>query len=102
MNFLKLWAALLVLAASTATTHGQAKKINFHQWAPTPPMGWNSWDCFGPTVVEAEAKANADYMSKYLKNFGWEYIIVDIRWYVGNDKAHGYNETNPEYSMDQY
>jgi hypothetical protein len=22
----------------------------FHKWAPTPPMGWNSWDCYGPTV----------------------------------------------------
>jgi len=25
--------------------------------APTPPMGWNSWDCFGTTLTEAQAKA---------------------------------------------
>ncbi|WP_281636594.1 NPCBM/NEW2 domain-containing protein [Flavobacterium marginilacus] len=77
-------------------------KSSFHDWASTPPMGWNSWDCFGPTVTEAEVKANADYMSKYLKPYGWDYIVVDIRWYVGNDKSHGYNEKDPDYVLDQY
>ena len=71
-------------------------------YAPTPPLGWNSWDCYGPTVVESEVKANADYMSKYMKDFGWEYIVIDIRWFVENDKAHGYNEINPIYVMDEY
>jgi hypothetical protein len=65
-------------------------------------MGWNSWDCFGPTVVESEVKANADYMAANLKKFGWEYIVVDIRWYVDNDKAHGYNEKDPSFVMDEY
>lgn len=74
----------------------------FHKWAPTPPMGWNSWDCFGPTVVEDEVKANADYMAQHLKKFGWEYIVIDIRWYVENDKADGYNQTDPRYVMDEY
>ena len=74
----------------------------FHNWAPTPPMGWNSWDCYGPTVVEDEVKANADYMSENLKNFGWQYIVVDIRWYVANDKSGGYNEKDPVYTIDNY
>lgn len=65
-------------------------------------MGWNSWDCFGPTVTEAEVKANTDYMAAHLKPFGWDYIVVDIRWYVGNDKAHGYNETDPDYTLDEW
>jgi len=43
-------------------------KPTFHSWAPAPPMGWNSWDCYGPTVVEDEVKANADYMAAHLKN----------------------------------
>jgi hypothetical protein len=77
-------------------------KNNFHDWAPTPPMGWNSWDCFGPTVTEAEVKANADYMASRLKSSGWDYVVVDIRWYVGNDKAHGYNETDPAYTIDSF
>ena len=75
---------------------------DFHTWASTPPMGWNSWDCFGPTVTEAEVKANADYMATHLKQYGWEYVVVDIRWYISNDKAHGYNEKDPQFNIDEY
>lgn len=74
----------------------------FKQWAQTPPMGWNSWDCYGPTVEEHEVKANADYLATYLKPFGWEYVVVDIRWFVENDKAGGYNQTDPRYVIDEY
>ncbi|HLO59775.1 MAG TPA: glycoside hydrolase family 27 protein [Bacteroidales bacterium] len=78
------------------------KQGEFKKWALTPPMGWNSWDCYGPTVKEQEVKANADYMAEYLKKSGWEYIVVDIRWYVENDKAGGYNQTDPRYTMDEF
>ncbi|WP_280744910.1 MULTISPECIES: glycoside hydrolase family 27 protein [unclassified Parabacteroides] len=74
----------------------------FKEWAATPPMGWNSWDCYGPTVEEHEVKANADYMAEKLKAHGWEYIVVDIRWFVENDKAGGYNQTDPRYVLDEY
>ena len=77
-------------------------KTSFKEWASTPPMGWNSWDCFGSTVTEAEVKANANYMAEKLKKLGWEYIVVDIRWFVENDKAGGYNQTDPRYVMDEY
>lgn len=80
----------------------KTQSVSFKDWATTPPMGWNSWDCFGPTVTEEEVKANADYMSKHLKKYGWEYIVVDIRWFVSNDKAHGYNQTDPQYAMDAF
>ena len=75
---------------------------DFRQWASTPPMGWNSWDCYGPTVTEKEVKANADYMAEHLSKFGWKYVVVDIRWYIANDKAGGYNEKNAIYVMDNY
>lgn len=75
---------------------------NFLQYAKTPPMGWNSWDCYGPTVTEAEVRSNADYMAGRLKQHGWQYVVVDIRWFVENDKAGGYNEKDPIYTMDQY
>lgn len=58
--------------------------MNKNSFAPTPPMGWNSYDFYDTTVNEAQVKANADYMAKNLKNYGWEYIVVDIEWY-----AHG-------------
>jgi alpha-galactosidase len=75
---------------------------DFGSWAPTPPMGWNSWDCFGSTVTEQEVIANADYMADHLKTFGWQYIVIDIRWFVENDKAHGYNEKDPVICLDEY
>ncbi|MGO4496146.1 glycoside hydrolase family 27 protein [Paenibacillus sp. 2RAB27] len=54
---------------------------NHHQWAATPPLGWNSWDCYGAAVTEEEVRGNAQYMAEHLKPFGWEYIVVDIQWY---------------------
>ncbi|WP_243347050.1 NPCBM/NEW2 domain-containing protein [Parabacteroides sp. FAFU027] len=95
-----LSGALLACLLSTNTF--AQNKSDYHDWAKTPPMGWNSWDCYGPTVVESEVKANADYMSKYMKKYGWEYVIVDIRWYISNDKAHGYNEKDAQYNIDEY
>ena len=58
--------------------------------APTPPMGWNSWDSFGSSVKEDEVKANTDFMATKLANHGWQYVIVDIEWYQPDAKAHGY------------
>ena len=55
---------------------------NKNTCAPTPPMGWNSYDYYDTTVDEAAVKANADYMAKHLKAYGWEYIVVDIQWYA--------------------
>jgi len=97
-------AALSLIACQTnkPSDPGSEAKLQFHKWSPTPPMGWNSWDAYGPTVVESEVKANADYMAKYLKKYGWEYIVVDIRWYVENDKSGGYNEDDPIYVLDDY
>ena len=54
---------------------------DFLSWAPKPPMGWNSWDCFATTVTEAQARAQADFMAEKLKAFGWSYLTVDIQWY---------------------
>ena len=50
-------------------------------FAVMPPMGWNSYDYYDTSVTEEQVKANADYMAKHLKQYGWEYIVVDIEWY---------------------
>ncbi len=51
-------------------------------FALTPPMGWNSYDYYDTAVTEERVKANADFMAKRLKPFGWEYVVVDIAWYA--------------------
>ena len=66
-----------------------------------PPMGWNSWDCFGTTVTEAEVLANAEYMAQHLLPFGWNLVVVDIQWYEPTARAGGYNE-NPPILLDDF
>ena len=69
--------------------------------AKTPPMGWNSWDCYGAAVTEDIVRANADYMAKNLKKHGWEYIVVDIQWSNPTAKNHEYQPFT-ELCMDEY
>jgi len=85
-----LFAAILLAAPVCAA-----------ELAATPPMGWNSWDCYGTTVTEAEVKANADFMAKVLKPHGWQYIVIDIQWSEPNAQAHGYRQ-NAELAMDGF
>jgi alpha-galactosidase len=49
--------------------------------ADTPPMGWNSYDSFNWNATEADIKANADYMKDNLRQYGWQYIVLDWAWY---------------------
>jgi alpha-galactosidase len=63
--------------------------------AATPPMWWNSWDCFGTTVTEAEVLANADVLARRLRPTGWDTVVVDIDWYDPTARAHGYNAGAP-------
>ena len=69
--------------------------------APTPPMGWNSWDSYGTTVTEAEVKANADAMARNLSSHGWQYIVIDIQWYEPNAQGHDY-APGAKLAMDKY
>lgn len=55
-----------------------------NSFAHTPPMGWNSYDYYDTTVNEEQVKANADFMAAHLKEFGWEYVVVDIEWYAND------------------
>ncbi|HTQ10529.1 MAG TPA: hypothetical protein VMI31_10695 [Fimbriimonadaceae bacterium] len=48
--------------------------------AQTPPMGWNSYDCYGYSVTEDEVRANAGFMAKNLERFGWKYVVIDYVW----------------------
>ena len=51
--------------------------------APTPPMGWNSWDAYGLTIDEADFRANAAVLAG-VKQFGWQYAVIDEGWYMEN------------------
>jgi alpha-galactosidase len=67
--------------------------------APTPPMGWNSWDSYGLTINEAQFRANVDVVAKKLKPFGWQYVVIDEGWYLRNPESAKKPETL-EYTVD--
>ncbi len=67
----------------------------------TAPMGWNSWDCYGAAVDEQTVRKNAEFMAKNLKQYGWEYIVVDIQWSNPIAKNHEYQPFT-ELCMDEY
>ena len=69
--------------------------------AKRPPMGWNSWDCYGASVNEEQLLGNARYMAEHLKEFGWEYVVCDIQWYEPTADSHWYHKFT-ELEMDEY
>ena len=77
------------LAATSRSAQTTPPQYAFYAFAPTPPMGWNSYDAFGDTVTEEEVLANAKYVKEKLLSHVWNYIVIDFRWYdpepPGND-----------------
>jgi hypothetical protein len=87
----KLLHALLFSTTLTAAFAGDAKL------APTPPMGWNSWDAYGFTLTETEYKANAEVLAQ-IKDAGWTYAIVDMGWYMA--KPLGEKTADQDHQLD--
>ena len=90
----RLLAGLLLGSFASAALARDVEPV-FLQWAKRPPMGWNSWDSFGTTLTETQAKAQADYLAANLKPHGWEYLVVDIQWYEPGAEGHSYREGAP-------
>jgi hypothetical protein len=74
-SFIKtILLSLLILIAFAC--NAQSKRYD------SPPLGWNSYNAFGYSVHEKDVQENADYMAKHLKQFGWEYIVIDFLWFL--------------------
>ncbi len=68
-------------APATSVAPAVPPSAKFLDWAATPPMGWNSWDCYGAAVNEEQTRASTDFMADKMAKFGWQYVVVDIQWY---------------------
>jgi alpha-galactosidase len=86
-------ALLCCLVLGHATTSAAVEP------APTPPMGWNSWDAFGLTINETDFKANAEQLAQ-LRSYGWRYAVIDEGWYMGN--PFGDKLQNRQYVLDEH
>ncbi len=68
-----------------------------HKLALTPPLGWNSWNCYGGSVTEDQMKAAADGMMKSgLAVHGFAYVNLDDGW---NIRGSGANTRNDDGSI---
>src|SRR5262252_2199329 len=90
--------SLFFLNFAAPLASGQSRNVN--PIARTPPMGWNSWDSYGRTLDEQNIKANAGWMARNLKRFGWEYVVVDEGWYLGQLKAN--DDRSAGFQMDGF
>ncbi len=65
--------------------------------ALTPPLGWNSWNCFAQAVDDAKIRSAADAMvSSGLIDHGWTYINIDDCW-EGKRDANGMIQPNEKF-----
>jgi alpha-galactosidase len=56
--------------------------------APTPPMGWNSWNKFGCNVSDKLIREMADAMvSSGMQAAGYQYVNIDDCWQVSRDTS---------------
>jgi hypothetical protein len=99
--------AALAVGLLLANGAPAADDAAFLNWAPTPPMGWNSYDCFGYKVNEKQVRENADYMAAHLKASGWEYVVVDYVWSAPDLPGAGFapeqsSEFIPRLNMDSH
>lgn len=58
--------------------------------APTPPMGWNSWNTFGGNIDDALIRESADALvAEGLDQLGYRYVVIDDHWEAWERDADG-------------
>lgn len=66
--------------------------------ALTPPMGWNSWNCWGLSVSQEKVMASAKALiDKGLADYGYSYINVDDAWEAEKRNADGTIAVNDKF-----
>lgn len=91
---------ITVTASNSAGMDQRTVKLVLGELALTPPRGWNSYDSFDDSVTESEVLAQAAWVRDNLKPFGWEYVVVDFRWYDPNAPSSDQNGSNPNLVTD--
>lgn len=87
-----------MLGSLAAAPHARAS-AKAPPLAPTPPMGWNSWNSFATTITEAQALEIAEIQARELLPFGYDIFTIDIQWYEPEANSYTYN-AKPVPTMD--
>ena len=66
--------------------------------ALTPPMGWNSWNCWGLSVSQEKVMSSAAALiNRGLADYGYSYINVDDAWEAEERAPDGRIVTNEKF-----
>ena len=66
--------------------------------ALTPPMGWNSWNCWARDVTQEQVLSSARAMVESgLVNHGWTYINIDDGWQGRRGGRYNAIQTNDKF-----
>jgi alpha-galactosidase len=84
-----------------ALARGAQGIADFHSLAPTPPMGWNSWDSFATTIREEDVRAVAQIMAAQLLPHGYDILTIDAQWNEPGADSFEYRKDAP-LTMDQW
>jgi len=72
---------------SSGVTERDLKIVVGNKISLTPPLGWNSWNCWGLTVSDEKVRQSAlEMKSSGLIDHGWSYINIDDGWEDKHDK----------------
>ncbi len=104
-SFIALMPSIIVGAGprgrTAQTENHRAVNESPRRLAPTPPMGWNSYDSYGGSVNESQVRANAAFMAAHLAKYGYKYVVIDADWYFPYPVEHG-DQASWAVSMDGY
>ncbi len=65
--------------------------------AKTPPMGFNTWNTFGPDINEQMVMEMADVMAeKGYRDAGYKYVVIDDCWSLRERDENGNLVADPE------
>ena len=83
---LMLFIAVVAMTASSAFAQKSTTTADRGKLAPTPPMGWMTWNLFKGDISEQLIKETADAMVESgLRDAGYKYIFIDDLWQGGRD-----------------
>lgn len=96
-------AANLTFTVTAENAKGKASqeftlKVGKNMIGQTPPMGWNSWNCWGLSVTQEKVMASTQALiDKGLADFGYGYINIDDGWEAAERNPDGTIEANEKF-----
>ena len=97
----QVFFAILVMALTIGVTscfssnplvdqEAKTRNVYDNKLARTPPMGWNSWNCFHKDINEVQIKQIADAMvDSGMRDAGYEYLVLDDAWMAPERDSNG-------------